>query len=162
MKAREVSEKWGLTPFSPPQVLDPMHPVSAKKAVCPHFSATSLACLVVFGAVLALAAPFVVTDYRDAASRLIGAALSDDTGLARLEYLCDRIGNRVSGSAALEKAVIWAEQEMKSAGLENVRTIPVKVPHWVRGRQSLEMLEPLSRPVAMLVLGASIGKPPQG
>jgi len=30
--------------------------------------------------------------------------------------LCDRIGNRVSGSAALEKAIVWAEQEMKRAG----------------------------------------------
>jgi hypothetical protein len=55
------------------------------------------------------ATPFALKDYRDVSSRLIGAALTDDEGLARLEYLCDRIGNRVSGSAALEKAVAWAE-----------------------------------------------------
>jgi hypothetical protein len=82
--------------------------------------------------------------------------------LDRLEYLCDRIGNRVSGSPALEKAVTWAAAEMKSAGLENVRTIPVKVPHWVRGRESLVMMAPLSRPIEMLGLGGSVGTPPAG
>jgi hypothetical protein len=113
------------------------------------------------GAVLA-ATPFALKDYRDVSARLIGAALTDDAGLARLEYLCDRIGNRVSGSASLEKAVAWAEQEMKRAGLENVRTIPVKVPHWVRGAESLAMVEPLARPIAMVGLGGSVGTPPSG
>ncbi len=108
------------------------------------------------GAVLA-ATPFALKDYRDASARLIGAALTDDAGLARLEFLCDRIGNRVSGSASLEKAIAWAEQEMKRAGLENVRTIPVKVPHWVRGTESLTMVEPLARPIAMVGLGGSVG-----
>ena len=108
------------------------------------------------------AAPFAAADYRDAASRLIGAAMTDNEGLARLEYLCDRIGNRLSGSPALEKAVAWAEQEMKNAGLENVHSIPVMVPHWVRGRESLELIEPLARPIAMLGLGGSVGTPGQG
>jgi hypothetical protein len=113
------------------------------------------------GAVLA-ATSFAPKDYRDVSSRLIGAALTDDAGLARLEYLCDRIGNRVSGSPALEKAVVWAEQEMKRAGLENVRTIPVKVPHWVRGNESLSMVEPLARPIPMVGLGGSVGTPSTG
>ncbi len=113
-------------------------------------------------AALAMAAPFAAGDYHAAASKLIGAAMTDTEGLARLEYLCDRIGNRLSGSAALEKAVAWAEQEMKNADLENVRTIPVSVPHWVRGRESLEMIEPLARPIAMLGLGNSVGTPGAG
>jgi hypothetical protein len=113
-------------------------------------------------AALALAAPFSAVEYRETASRLIGAALTDNEGLARLEYLCDRIGNRLGGSAGLEKAVTWAEQEMRRAGLENVRTIPVAVPHWVRGRESLELIEPLARPIAMLGLGNSVGTPGQG
>jgi carboxypeptidase Q len=100
--------------------------------------------------------------YHDVSARLVGAALSSDAGLNRLEYLCDRIGNRVSGSAALEKAVVWAEEEMKRAGLENVRTIPVKVPHWVRGHEALTMLEPVARPVPMLGLGNSAGTPSAG
>ena len=114
-------------------------------------------------AVLAAGAdkPFSVDSYREVASRLVGSALTDEAGLARLEYLCDRIGNRVSGSPALEKAVAWAAEEMKRAGLENVRTVPVKVRHWVRGQESLSMIEPLERPVAMLGLGDSVGTPPE-
>jgi hypothetical protein len=118
--------------------------------------------LFILGATALMAAPFALNEYRDVCARLIGAALSDDSGLTRLEYLCDRIGNRVSGSAALEKAIVWAEQEMKRAGLDNVHTIPVKVRHWVRGQESLVMIEPLSRPIAMLGLGDSVGTGPNG
>ncbi len=75
--------------------------------------------------------------YQDTANKLIDAALADEAGLNRLEYLCYRIGNRLSGSAALDQAIAWGAEEMKQAGLENVRTIPVKVPLWgVRGRRS--------------------------
>src|SRR5258707_8244028 len=103
-----------------------------------------------------------ITDYRDTAARLIGAALEDRSGMARLEYLCDRIGNRLSGSASLERAIVWAAEEMKRAGLENVQTPNVTVNHWVRGKESLTLLAPLAadsmqRPLTMLGLGNSVG-----
>jgi hypothetical protein len=100
--------------------------------------------------------------YQDAANKLIDAALADETGLNRLEYLCYRIGNRLSGSAALDQAISWGAEEMRKTGLANVRTIPVKVPHWVRGRESAEMLEPLRKPLFMLGLGGSVATPPGG
>jgi Iap family predicted aminopeptidase len=100
--------------------------------------------------------------YQEAANKLIDAALADDAGLNRLEYLCYRIGNRLSGSASLDQAIAWGAEEMKKAGLTNVRTIPVKVPHWVRGRESAEMLEPLQKPLFMLGLGGSVATPPDG
>ncbi len=103
-----------------------------------------------------------ISQYQDAANRLIDAALADPAGLDRLEYLCYRIGNRLSGSAALDRAIAWGADEMKKAGLANVRTIPVKVPHWVRGRESAEMLEPLRKPIFMTGLGGSVGTPPDG
>src|SRR5215472_13580047 len=87
--------------------------------------------------------PTNIARYQSDANRLIDAALADQAGLDRLEYLCYQIGNRVSGSASLDRAVAWSAEEMKKAGLANVRTIPVKVPHWVRGRESAEMVEPL-------------------
>ncbi|HEX4808421.1 MAG TPA: M20/M25/M40 family metallo-hydrolase [Bryobacteraceae bacterium] len=105
---------------------------------------------------------FDVAEYRDPATKLIGAALADEHSLDRLEYLCDRIGNRLSGSPALVKAIAWAEAEMKQAGLENVRVLPVKVPHWVRGQESLTMIEPVARPVVMVGLGDSVGTPAGG
>jgi Iap family predicted aminopeptidase len=113
-------------------------------------------------AALLFAAGTDMTEYRKSANQLIAAALKDDSGLNRLQYLCDRIGNRLSGSKALEQAVSWSEEEMKRAGLANVRTIPVKVPHWVRGRESAEMVDPLAKPLFMLGLGGSIATPPGG
>ena len=43
----------------------------------------------------------VAAHYKADADRLIDAALKDDAALNRLEYLCYRIGNRLSGSPAL-------------------------------------------------------------
>ena len=100
--------------------------------------------------------------YRDTANKLIDAALADEAGLKRFEYLCYRIGNRLSGTQPLEKAITWSVDEMKSAGLANVHTIPTKVPRWVRGRESAEMLEPMAKPLYMLGLGNSIGTSPEG
>ena len=100
--------------------------------------------------------------YRDPASKLIDAALSDQGGMDKLAYLCDRIGNRLSGSPGLEKAVAWAAAQMKADGLTNVVTPRVKVPHWVRGNESASLLEPVNRPLTILGLGGSIATPKRG
>src|SRR5215469_9195993 len=100
--------------------------------------------------------------YGATAQRLIDAAMRDTDGLARLEYLCDRIGNRLSGSASLERAIEWSAAEMKKAGLENVQTPPVKVPKWVRGNESLVMLEPIHKELWMIGYGMVPGTPPEG
>jgi len=100
--------------------------------------------------------------YRATADKLIDAALADTEGYNRLAYLCYRIGHRLSGSPGLEKAIAWSVETMKAAGLSNVRVIPAKVPHWVRGAESARMLTPLDRPLHMLGLGMSIGTPPGG
>jgi hypothetical protein len=100
--------------------------------------------------------------YAPAAQKLISAALSDGQSLDRLQYLCDRIGNRLAGSASLERAIQWGAEEMKKAGLENVQTPPVMVPHWVRGKESAVLLSPVEKPLTMIGLGMSIGTPPEG
>src|SRR3990170_2422380 len=108
------------------------------------------------------AAPQWLTPYRDATGRLIGEALSSDAAWQRLAYLGDTFGPRLSGSPNLAAAIRWAVEEMKRDGLENVHTEPVKVPHWVRGRESLEIVGPIPQPLAMLGLGNSVGTPPEG
>jgi hypothetical protein len=100
--------------------------------------------------------------YRDVATRLIDAALADHGGMDKLAYLCDRIGNRLSGSPALEKAITWAAAQMRQDGLVNVVTPPVKVPHWVRGNESAAIVEPVTRPLSMLGLGGSVATPKKG
>jgi carboxypeptidase Q len=103
-----------------------------------------------------------IDGYRAAAARIIGAALTSDRAYARLAHLTDHIGNRLSGSTGLERALEWAIAEMKRDGLDNVRAQKVMVPHWVRGEESLEMLAPVPRKLQMLGLGNSIGTPAEG
>lgn len=107
--------------------------------------------------------PTVKVDaYRAAAARIIGAALTSDRAYARLAHLTDHIGNRLSGSKNLERAIEWAVAEMKRDGLDNVRAEKVMVPHWVRGEESLEMLTPVPRKLQVLGLGNSVGTPAEG
>lgn len=110
-----------------------------------------------------LPSPTVKIDrYRAAAAKIIGAALTSDHAYSRLAHLTDHIGNRLSGSQNLERAIEWAITEMKRDGLDNVRTEKVMVPHWVRGEESLEMLAPVPRQLQMLGLGNSVGTPAEG
>jgi carboxypeptidase Q len=101
-------------------------------------------------------------DYRERAGRIIGAALTSDVAYRRLAWLTDRIGNRLSGSESLTRAIEWATAEMKRDKLDNVRGEKVMVPHWVRGEESLELTEPVGRKLSMLGLGNSVGTPPEG
>jgi carboxypeptidase Q len=103
-----------------------------------------------------------IEQYRERASRIIGAALTSDSAYRRLAWLTDRIGHRLSGSESLERAIVWAVAEMKRDGLDNVHAEKVMVPHWVRGEESLELLEPASRRLPMLGLGNSVGTSPEG
>ena len=110
-----------------------------------------------------LPSPTVKIDrYRAASAKIIGAALTSDRAYSRLAHLTDHIGNRLSGSENLERAVEWAVTEMKRDGLDSVRTQKVMVPHWVRGAESLEMLTPVPRQLQMIGLGNSVGTPAEG
>ena len=111
---------------------------------------------------LAQSAGTLADQYRDSSGRLIDAALADQGGMEKLAYLCDRIGNRLSGSAALDRAIAWAAAQMKADGLTNVVTPRVKVPHWVRGNESAALVEPLTRPLTVLGLGGSVATPKRG
>jgi carboxypeptidase Q len=103
-----------------------------------------------------------IGNYRSAAGRIIGAALTSNRAYERLSFLTDHIGNRLSGSQSLERAIEWAVTEMKKDGLDNVRAEKVMVPHWVRGEESLEMTSPVPRKLMMLGLGNSVATPTEG
>ena len=105
--------------------------------------------------------PLDVT-YREVAARLIDAAMVDKGGYDKLAYLTTRIGNRLSGSPGLERAVSWVAEQMAADGLVNVRTQPVKVPYWIRGNESAQVVRPVQRPLNILGLGRSIATPKEG
>ncbi len=106
--------------------------------------------------------PNLAEAYQTPAARLIDAALADEGGWRKLQYWCDRIGPRLAGSANLSRAIEWSAAEMKREGLENVRTPSVLVPHWVRGNESAQLLEPTETRLPILGLGGSIATPPDG
>jgi carboxypeptidase Q len=100
--------------------------------------------------------------YREPARRLIAEATSTRFAWQRLAELGDTFGHRLSGSESLDAAIRWAAEQMKNDGLDNVRLDPVKVPQWVRGAESLDMIAPARQPLVMLGLGNSIGTPADG
>jgi carboxypeptidase Q len=100
--------------------------------------------------------------YQPVADRIIAAATADNAAWDRLAELTDRFGHRLSGSDNLERALDWILAEMTRDGLDGVRGEPVMVPHWVRGRESAELVAPVRRALPMLALGGSIGTPADG
>jgi carboxypeptidase Q len=100
--------------------------------------------------------------YKDPARRLIEEAASTRLAWERLAELGDTFGHRLSGSESLTAAIRWAAGQMRTDGLENVRLDPVKVPHWVRGAESAQIVAPGAHSLAMLGLGNSVGTPPGG
>jgi carboxypeptidase Q len=117
---------------------------------------------VVFASPLARADTSLAKSYESDAARILGAALLSDAPYRMLGELCDRFGNRLSGSPQLEATLQWCVEEMETCGLENVHLEDVMVPVWVRGEESAALLQPVRRDLHILGLGGSVGTPPQG
>ena len=97
----------------------------------------------------------------DVARHLVGGALTDGVAYARLRDLTDTIGPRLSGSPGAEAAVQWALKAFQQDGLA-ARREPVKVPHWVRGEESGEILPSpgiVGHRLALTALGNSVEEP---
>ena len=95
--------------------------------------------------------------YQDIAERLIAASLADTSAYNRLAYLCDTFGPRLSGSQNLENAIDWILKELEKDSLSNVHGEKVKVPSWVRGKESARLIKPFAKDLSILGLGGSIG-----
>jgi carboxypeptidase Q len=100
--------------------------------------------------------------YRAPAAKLVAASQSSDFAWQRLAEVTDLYGPRLSGSVGLERAIDWAVATMQKDGLDNVRKERVMVPKWVRGKESLDLLDPVPQPLVMLGLGNSVGTGPNG
>jgi carboxypeptidase Q len=100
-------------------------------------------------------------------ARIRDAAMQDDWAYQRLKELTDRIGPRLSGSPQLTVALAQVADAMRSLGAR-VTLQPAKVPHWVRGEESAELVEYPGRPAGLsqhlrlTALGGSSATPPKG
>lgn len=92
--------------------------------------------------------------------------LTESKCYKNLEYLATKIGGRISGSKAAEKAVLWAKQTMLEAGADTVFLQPCMVPHWERGkteRCKLTLGKPqIEKQLKACALGSSVGTPKGG
>ncbi len=96
------------------------------------------------------------------AARLLGEEIASGGAYAKLAWLTDRIGPRLSGSAGAEKAVAWALDEFRRDGMSRVRAEKVMVPRWVRGEERAVIVSPVAQPLTITALGMSVPTPPEG
>jgi len=100
--------------------------------------------------------------FKSDTDQIIVAALESDEGFERLAELCDTFGPRFTGSQNLEDAIDWILRKMEEDDFTNVHGEKVKVPRWVRGNESLELLTPHKKEMHILSLGGSVGTPKKG
>ena len=102
-----------------------------------------------------------------ALDRIRDTALGSDWAYERLADLTDLIGPRLSGSPGAAAAVTQVADSLRKLGA-SVTLQPVKVPHWVRGEESAELVEYTGRPgglsqrVVLTALGGSGATPAGG
>jgi carboxypeptidase Q len=95
------------------------------------------------------------------------AALADDYAYRQLAHLTENIGPRPSGSAQAKAAVEYVAGELRKLGLE-VQLEEVKVPHWVRGAETAELVEyagqapGTTQKIVLTALGNSTATPAEG
>ncbi|OWY20734.1 hypothetical protein B6N25_11040 [Sphingobacteriales bacterium TSM_CSS] len=82
-----------------------------------------------------------------------------------LEYLCKRIGGRLSGSPQAAAAVEWGKQTLELTNADSTYLQPVMVPHWLR--TSPEKARIISKHIGwqevnICALGNSVGTGPWG
>jgi carboxypeptidase Q len=102
-----------------------------------------------------------------ALAKIRDAALQSDYAWDRMADMSDLIGPRLSGSPGAAAAVTQVAEAMRKLGAK-VTLQPVKVPHWVRGQESAELVEYRGRPagisqrVVLTALGGSGATPAAG
>jgi hypothetical protein len=100
-------------------------------------------------------------------SRVRDAALKDDYAYQQVAHLTENIGPRSSGSPQAERAAEYVAEEMRKLGLE-ARLEEVKVPRWVRGAETAELVEypgqvaGTNQKVVLTALGGNTPTSPEG
>jgi len=99
--------------------------------------------------------------------KLRDAAMRDPYALDQLRHLTYNIGPRISGSPQAGHAVDYVAEQMRALGAE-VTLEKAKVPHWVRGAETAEVVSwPGQTPgtiqkVVLTALGGSVATPADG
>jgi carboxypeptidase Q len=99
----------------------------------------------------------------DVAPTIIKKALGPSPLEENLRVLTDEIGGRVTGSPSAEKAVDWAVDAFRRAGVDEVLTENFTLPaSWAEGRTHLTVLSPEAFPVHLVSMAWSPATPDGG
>lgn len=96
--------------------------------------------------------------------RIFDEALTNGHAYNNLEYLCKKIGPRLSGSANAQKAVDWSKKLMEGYSFDRVYLQNLMVPVWERGAKEVAyIIEGNTKiPVPVTALGGSIASQEAG
>jgi carboxypeptidase Q len=95
------------------------------------------------------------------------AALADDYAYQQVAHLTENIGPRSTGSPQAQAAVEYVAGELRKLGLE-VRLEEVKVPRWIRGVETAELVEyagqapGATQKIVLTALGGNTATPLEG
>jgi len=90
------------------------------------------------------------------------AALKDDVAYDIVEGLTTEVGPRLAGTEAEARARTWAAAKLKALGFKNVRIETYRMPTWVRGAESAEIVSPFPQKLVLAALGNSASTGPAG
>lgn len=96
--------------------------------------------------------------------KIANEILGSNRAYANLEYLCKKIGPRLSGSVNASRAIVWGLNALKDAGADTVYLQPCMVKHWERGGKEAGFVRTQAgtRQLKLSALGNSVGTGPVG
>jgi len=110
------------------------------------------------GLLLLLASPAFAQSTADA---IIAHELQTSRAYETLSHITDDIGARLSGSRGAALAVAWTTRQFREWGIP-VSNEPVKVPHWVRGREEAQLVSVVNQKIVLTAIGGSVATPEAG
>ncbi|HEY1604387.1 MAG TPA: M20/M25/M40 family metallo-hydrolase [Allosphingosinicella sp.] len=97
------------------------------------------------------------------AERLRDAALAGDhVAWDIVEGLTTEVGQRLAGTEAEARARAWAVRRLNGLGFRNVHIEGDRMPVWVRGAETAEIVAPYPQRLVVTALGRSGATPPEG
>ena len=97
-----------------------------------------------------------------AVARLRDAALRDDVAYDIVEGLTTEVGQRLAATEAEARARAWSVAKLKALGFRNVHIETYRMPVWLRGAETAEVLAPFPQRLTLVALGNSGATPAEG
>jgi hypothetical protein len=108
----------------------------------------------------AIFAPAHAADLDRDVARLTGKILGETPAMADLQELTDRIGGRLTGTPACERAVDWAVAKFRGAGVDAVATESFEMPSvWIPRSEEAACLSPATFPLRVAAAPGTAGTP---